>query len=286
MEPVDIAFDEINRLGMFIDLCFQGLTHTAHASWWVDILEKATKVLGKRSLYKNLETFEDAKRSAKKSEDFAREEIQHGFSYLFGLAAIKLWSILENLIDQLVLQYLKEPLIHQDKELISKIKGPVVEFIKASADEQAEFLAGELKNLVKSALSIGVGKFESILKPLGLGGGVPDEVRKAFVELVEVRNILVHRNGIVDKKFTKMCPWLSFELGDQIHLKPANFQIYKSTAIWYILELNARIEQCYGNDKSKEYIGVQNTALEIISNFYKSSSSLSNQEIKTEQICL
>lgn len=50
------------------------------------------------------------------------------------------------------MERLHNPRQYYDTEIIRGLKGPLVEFLKASPDEQAEYLASELKLAVKASL--------------------------------------------------------------------------------------------------------------------------------------
>jgi hypothetical protein len=116
----------------------------------------------------------------------------------------------------------------------------LVEFANASLDEQAEHLVSELKSALKVSLKAGVGRFEGVLAPLGLGGPVDEGVRRALFELSEVRNVVVHRAGVVDRRFMEKCPWRSVSSNAMLHVSRADVALYQAAALWYVSELHRR----------------------------------------------
>jgi uncharacterized protein YutE (UPF0331/DUF86 family) len=51
---------------------------------------------------------------------------------------------------------------------------------------------------------LGCGRFESLLDTIGLGGSVEETVKRLFLELSQVRNIVVHKAGKADKRIVEL----------------------------------------------------------------------------------
>ena len=202
-----------------------------------------------------------AKEYAAEAEAFARAEAERGFPYLFSLAAIKIWTLLECLVDDIVLECLKDLPRCTNIDLIRSLKGPLVEFINAAPDDQAEYLANELKLAVRANLSPGVGRFENVLNPVGMGGPVDDGVRRVLLEIGEVRNIFVHRNGIADRRFVNACPWLKVKLGEPVNLSHEDFHLYHIAATSYVIELDLRFGRRAGSSIDNEEVEIKNSLI-------------------------
>jgi len=141
---------------------------------------------------------------------------------------------------------------------IRGIQGPLVDFAVASESDRVYILSERLKETVKSRLGKGDGRFESLLDPLGMGGPVPDSIRRMLMEHSQVRNVLVHKNGIADAKFLEHCPWLGARLGMQIQVSGVRFAAYTATNHWYMLELSRRMDALDGatiNARDVELLG-------------------------------
>lgn len=146
----------------------------------------------------------------------AQQHADSGFSYLYELMLVKLWSILEAGIEEIAVECLKRPDECKDSNLLRSVRGPLLEFASASIDQRAEFLHSEIKVATKSALKVGVGVFEAVLEPLGMAGSVDDLTRRLLLELQQKRHVFVHRRGIADKRFLDACPFLKSKIGQPI----------------------------------------------------------------------
>ena len=236
-------FDDIEKLRMFVHVCLSGLINSTQATRVVDALKSSHEFLGKPSRYSSEEHFREVRKWAEREEIFARQQELKGFTYLYALASIKLWSILEAAIDDIALECVETPARCTDAKLLAALKGPLLEFLESSDEERSEFLVGQLKQEVRSSLQKGIGHFEAILAPLGLGGAVPEAVRRAIFELSEVRNVLVHRRGFADKRFASSCPWFGVKSGDELVLTRQHYDRYECAVRCHFLEIDLRFRR-------------------------------------------
>jgi hypothetical protein len=51
-----------------------------------------------------------------------------------------------------------------------------------------------------------------------MGGNVSEELTKGLIEMHALRNCLVHRAGIADKKTTQQAPTLNLSIGQEIYI--------------------------------------------------------------------
>jgi hypothetical protein len=232
--------DDVQTLRMFVHVCLSGLHNSLHATRVVDVLKESHEMRGKPERYSSDEYYREAKKQAAREEAFGKQQESKGFSYLYGVATIKLWSILEATIDAVALECIQTPDRCSDTKLLAGLKGPLFEFLQSSADERAEFLVGQLKQEVRASIQKGIGRFEAILAPVGMGGDVPDVVRRTIFELSEVRNVLVHRRGFADKRFVSNCPWFGVGSGDELLLTQERFELYDLAVSYYFFEIDLR----------------------------------------------
>lgn len=94
-------------------------------------------------------------------------------------------------------------------------------------------LAELLEREVGAPLKVGVDRFEELLKCIGLSGSVPDGVGRTIFEMGQVRNVLVHRGGIVDRRFVSACPWLGLNPGDKVSVDRESLSRFASAALDY-----------------------------------------------------
>jgi len=185
---------------------------------------------------------------AKELVKFAEEERLNGFPLLHAHALTDLWSILEATIeDLLVANLLNEPetLGH---ETFSKIRIPLSEFQTLDEEERMRFVLSEFSRNQGAERRKGVERFEVLLEPFGLAGPVEDGVRKIIWEIQNVRNVLVHRAGVADRKFVQACPWLNLSVGDRVTINRESFDRYYHALSEYGTLLVFRIGEKQGLD--------------------------------------
>lgn len=161
-----------------------------------------------------------------------------GFSFYWSLGAISTWSILEATLHDLLLL-----LVANDRSLlqqsdVKEIKVSVSDFESMTPDERSSFVISELRK--KLGRKPGIGKFEDLLSIFKLGGAVDDDVRRHILELSVVRNVILHRNGVMDVKASGDCPWLRAKPGDELLVDGQMLLLYAISACWYIVEVVRR----------------------------------------------
>jgi hypothetical protein len=241
--------EELRELEYFASVCDNALHQATRAVQSVELQRKIASALGEPSPFETDEEFEKAKSHASAIAKFAEAEKSAGLPYLFGLCAVRLWALMEALVDELVVEAMRHPERCKDQAVLSRLKGPLVEFRSASPDEQAEFLAETLKQSADAVLKPGIGRFEAILDPVGLGGSVDESVRKALFELSQVRNVIVHKAGKADRRLVDGCAWLAVERGAKVHVSAKMFARYRLAAYWYLIELRGRVDERFGSER-------------------------------------
>lgn len=88
--------DEIVRLNQFVGICFAGLHYAADATGNLRLVREVDLTLGRPDRFGSPESFQDEIRKATRIEGFAKAEWDGGFPYLYGLATVRLWTIMES----------------------------------------------------------------------------------------------------------------------------------------------------------------------------------------------
>ncbi|SRR6266545_3385099 len=242
----------------FVDIAQAGLHVATEAGHSVELRREVAEVLGKPNPFPTETAYEDAKGQAQELEAFARRERERGFDFLYGLATVRLWTILEILVDDLAVLILQEPDLLTDQQVLQELEGPVLPFVRATPAERAEYLADRLRAHVKGPLKSGIGRFEALLGPVRLGGPVDATVRRILLELSEVRHALVHRDGLIDKKLRAACPWLADATSERLQLTRNHYMTYAFGVDWYILEIALRAGKVFGTEVPERTREVQN----------------------------
>lgn len=242
--PIGQAIEALSRLELFSELCHKAFHFGQHAIAQLRAAKRLDYVihapLDEPLTYPTDENFERfLKSKVEPVQQFAQEETQKETPYLHSLLAIRLWSILETAVDDLVGQRLLRPECHQHPRL-KKVKGHLFEFVSLDEDDKLEFLVESLKQELSSSLQVGIGRFEGLLDVVGFGGSVHEDVRFVLLELSQIRHAVVHRNGTADKKLLKQCPWLHYQKGDAIEITEDQYGAYLASSLIYLSELAKR----------------------------------------------
>jgi hypothetical protein len=253
------ASEQLKQLELFVSITSHALHLATKRKEQLDLVRRIDEALGE-----SREQTPDAVEHGERVEQFAKDQTARGNPYLFDLASVRLWGLLEACVDDLVAKALLDPTKCKDHELLNRLKGPLLPFRAASPAEQAEYLADTLRNSVDAPLKLGIGRFEAILEPIGLSGAVHDTVRKLLLELSQVRNLVVHRAGRVDKRFLEVCPWRGKKNGEPITTDSKSFWLYHLASYWYLANLRGRLDSRDGgkNEQISEVLAELEEALQ------------------------
>jgi len=182
----------------------------------------------------------------------AQQEIDRSFPLLHAQAAVSLWTSLESLIRGFLASWLANEPAARDAEAVRKIKIPLAEFQDMPTDERWYYIVDLLDAEVQGPLKQGISRFEASLSVFGLGGAVEDDVRKDLFELCNVRNVLIHRRGVADRRLVKACPWLALKPGDPVAVTHEALGRYMASATRYVITLMTRVWAHFGVDLEAE----------------------------------
>lgn len=173
-------------------------------------------------------------------------EEKRGFPLLHAQATVTIWSIIETAVDDFSVDWI---LLHKDILLgkrLGKLTVPLHRFVALTEEERVRLVVEKLKQELGLEFSSGIGHFEPLLGFLGFGGGFDDDCRRYLVELGEVRNCIVHRGGMVDRKLMEACPWLEVMTNQQLNVSHGMFGNYSSATSKYLAEVICRIAEKQG----------------------------------------
>ena len=79
-----------------------------------------------------------------------------------------------------------------------------------------------------------------------MSGSVEEHVKRTLFEMNQVRNVLVHKRGIADRRLVEACPWLNLSLGDSVKVDHKMFQRYDEAVQKYVLTIMDRVSERFG----------------------------------------
>jgi hypothetical protein len=174
--------------------------------------------------------------------ELAQSEIDKGFPLLHANTLVGTWGALEStIIDFLIIWLINEPTALKREEF-SKIKIILAEYETLEAEERMRFLINELERSLRSKFKDGISRFEAILSIFDLSGEVDENIRKTLYEMFHIRNVIVHRASIADRKFIKACPWLGYSIGDSVRVSHDDWsQRYLPAVVEYSAQIIERV---------------------------------------------
>jgi hypothetical protein len=200
-----------------------------------------------RDFYEDKES-EGVDEATRQASALAQLEVDEGFPTLHRQVALSLWSSLEWLISDLLANWLANEPNALSIENVRKVKVSIADYENFSGMDKYYYLLSEIERDTKSGLKQGVGRFESTLEVFGLGGSVPDAIKKDLFEFGQVRNVLVHRNGVADARFVNACPWLALSTGQAVIVDEARLTRYIHGVMGYVGLLCDRLKSHFGGE--------------------------------------
>ncbi|SCG63474.1 hypothetical protein [Micromonospora coxensis] len=179
----------------------------------------------------------DALTIARRRADIALKIEVSGSHLMYAHCLLGLWSALEAMVEDLAGAWMKAVPEVLERAAFSKVRIPLAEFTRLSEDDRIRLLISEAQRDLRTELASGVTRFERLLEAVGLDGAVDADVRKTIFEMWQSRNILAHRAGICDRKFTDSCPWLDYQPGDKLRIDAERFERYNQALMSYSLAL-------------------------------------------------
>lgn len=165
----------------------------------------------------------------------AQHELDNDLPLIRGQAVVTLWTLLETAVRDVVKAWLVHAPGSVNDRKIAGIKIPLGQFMAMSEDQRLEFLVTEMDRSINVGDDGGIARQEALLEYLGLAGEIPAQLKADLVELVAVRNVLVHRSGIADARLKKLCPDFDANVGDPIRVTTNMFSRYYGVTHHYML---------------------------------------------------
>jgi hypothetical protein len=79
-------------------------------------------------------------------------------------------------------------------------------------DERMRLLIQELQ---RSQYQYGTGSFEHVLNQFQLSGKVDPRIKQTIWEMLNIRNVIIHRGSVADRRLVEGCPWMELKIGQQ-----------------------------------------------------------------------
>jgi hypothetical protein len=224
--------DQIQLINEVLDLSARGIGVVTAMPIAINAIAMAKGTMGS-------EDFENEKNRAGKLAELARREISSDFSILHAQASVSIWAGLECLVHDIVRDWVCNMPEMLSREPWANLKVRVGEYEPLDAEQRAAYLEELADQSVNGPLKQG-------LATVGLNGIVPDAVRKPLFELQQVRNVLVHRRGVADRRLCLACPWMNLQVGQRLLISHSAYTGYLDAVYNYTTELILRTGEYFG----------------------------------------
>ena len=211
--------DRFHQLLDVLELCTHGIGRLPHFVEAAKKWDEAKANLGVKVDTSDIERLESMAAKAEKESSL-------GFPTLHAHVAVSLWSIAETTVEDFIVDWVKFDPKFLDKETIPRVKISIGEFMMLDEDERVRYMLEEIQKHLGCASARGIEQFERLLNLCGLGGAIEDWIRKDMLELSQMRNVIVHRGSVVDRKLLRSCPWIALKPGEVITLDAATCNRY------------------------------------------------------------
>lgn len=240
VEHFENSIDALERLRLVLAISERGIGVLRGMPKVVDAIAMATDQVGSDKHAKDAE-------HAKESAELAVREVNSDFPVLHALAVVALWSWLENFVKGYVsLWFLHRP-DSASVATVQKLKVELGKYIHLSKEEQADYLVELLEAGTPPDLKRrGAERFEWLLEQFSLSAIPGADQRKQLMELQQIRHVVAHRNGIVDRKLLSACPWVLATPGQPIQVTGEMIGRYFQVTTEYALGIFFRVGDVYG----------------------------------------
>jgi len=190
------------------------------------------------------------RQAAKHRATVAQREIESGFRTLHSQSLVAVWGQLEAAVRDFLAAWIRHAPTAMEADRVRGLRVRLGDYLGRSEDERAEYLVDLIDEDLGSSHRYGVTRFESLLDVFQLGGPVPDRIRRDIYELQQVRNVLVHRLGVADRRLVESCPWLKLAVGDSVAIEhPMVYRLTEATHE-YVAYIVQRIHRIYGDSRA------------------------------------
>lgn len=201
-----------------------------------------TEIRGLPRLVEALRKSEEVIERADSIADIAKREHESGFATLFEFSTVFAWGALETSIRDMTINWLLHVPESRQCDKIRRLKIPFADYEALDPRDRMRFLVGLLENDLGASLKPGIGRFECLFSLVGLGGSVDNNVRRDLLEMAAVRNVIVHNLGVVDDRFSSLCPWYVAGIGDRVKVSKDTYGKYRDAVFAYAIAIVERVE--------------------------------------------
>jgi hypothetical protein len=180
-------------------------------------------------------------------------EAEAGHPLLHAQAVILLWGDLEALLSDFLASWLTNKPETRALDAVRNLKLGLGEYESLSGDDRAAYLLEKLQDRLGSKRAGGIERFELLFRLFGLTSQLDAQTVRDLLELSAVRNLLVHRRGVVDTnlRFKNQCSWGTHAIGSELVVSHDDCRCYFDAVDLYVFEVTQRLLVYHGLPRSR-----------------------------------
>jgi hypothetical protein len=160
---------------------------------------------------------------AREDAESAKEESSKGFSSLYNQAFVTAWGTLEDTIRTFLAVWLENTPEARRKDKVAKLRIRLGEY--DPLDEKGKMLYIVELLFQEYGRKMGLSRYENLLDIFGLSGSYSERIKEVFFEGYHLRNVLVHRRGIVDLESSRHLP-SGYTVGEPVRFTEVGLQAH------------------------------------------------------------
>lgn len=171
----------------------------------------------------------------------AGEQEGQGYTIVFAHALADCWEALQRLVEDLLIAWLLNYPAAPKLPDVTKVKLPLADFMSLDDEGRMRLLINELQSAKRAKFNMGIGQFDELLKVFDLKFGVDEQLRKELLAMQQLRNVIVHRDMVVDRRLAEQCTWLGLRPGDRLSVPIYEYHRYLKAARKYAYDLELHV---------------------------------------------
>lgn len=237
-QPLARLGEYITEADRLLTLCMAGFGTLSQMAPLAEALEDLEGLSGDSESREGRDMEDIHQRAA-----FAQAEIDRGFPLLHAHTLVGAWGALEStILDFMVAWLLVNPAVLQRPDF-KKVKIPLADFEALDREERMRYVVDTVERDAGTQFKAGVTRFEGLLALIGLSGPVDDDTRKHLHEAFQLRNVIVHRAAIADRRFVEACPQLGYKVGEKVVISHEAWLKYRNAIYRYATAVIRRVTE-------------------------------------------
>ncbi len=234
-EVFDRFINQVNRITSLSLIIEAGIANLSNID---DYRARRPRLLQNRldeaAILSSMESFD-------RTMNITRKELSEGLPTFYAEQIVYLCACLEDYVNTALVCWIatNRNLVMEIDE-VKKIKIPFTEYEKLSYERKTRYILKAVEEQIKNRSHYGVDRFEALFKVFNLSCPLDQQVRQSLIELFQVRNIVIHRGGVVDDTFIKVCEWLNIKEGTRFPVEGQTVVRYNNAATSYAVNVVSR----------------------------------------------